>query len=45
MIMETEDKKQQMMNDEYGKEFGGCLWLCIACLIGIAILGCIILFT
>lgn len=26
MIMETEDKKQQMMNDEYGKDFGGCIW-------------------
>jgi hypothetical protein len=26
MIMETEDKKQQMMNDEYGRNFGGCVW-------------------
>ena len=41
--MKTEEK--QMMDEEYGKEFSGCLWLIIACFIGIAILGCIILFT
>jgi hypothetical protein len=26
MIMETEDKKQQMMNEEYGRDFGCCVW-------------------
>lgn len=33
------------MNEEYGKEFGGCLWFMIACFIAIAFLGCLILFT
>lgn len=37
--------EKQMMSEEYGREFGGCLWLCIAILIGIAITCCIILFT
>ena len=43
--MTMENEEQQMMNDEYGKEFGGCLWFLIACFIGIATLGCLILFT
>lgn len=45
MNNEEKDTKQQMMSDEYGREFGGCLWLCIAILMGFAIAGCIILFT
>lgn len=44
MTMEK-GNEQQMMNEEYGKEFGGCLWLFIACLFGLATLGCVILFT
>ena len=40
-----EKQEKQMMDEEYGREFGGCLWLCIACLVGISILGIIILFT
>ena len=43
MTMDNDD--QQIMNDEYGREFGGCRWFLIACLIGVAIVVCIILFT
>lgn len=39
------NEEQQMMDEEYGKEFGGCLWLIIACFISIAFFGCLILFT
>lgn len=43
--METKDNEQQMISEEYGHEFGGCLWACLACLIAIAGIGCVMLFT
>ncbi len=45
MNNEEKDTKQQMMSDEYGREFGGCLWLFIAAMIGIVVLGCLVMFT
>ncbi len=37
--------EKQMMSDEYGREFVGCLWLFIAAMIGIVVLGCLVMFT
>ena len=30
------DMKKQMMSEEYGRDFSGCLWGVIACLVAIA---------
>lgn len=49
--METnyyEDKEKQadnIVNDEYFHEFGGCVWGAISILIAFVVVGCIILFT
>lgn len=37
--------EQRMMHEEYGHEFGGCLWGFIACLIVLAAICCLILFA
>lgn len=45
--METnyyENDEQRMMREEYGHEFGGCLWGFIACLIVLSAVCCLILF-
>ena len=49
-IMETnyfKDEKETIMDDEYGRDFDGCLLTCILAFgfIGLAILGIIYLFT
>ena len=38
--MDNDD--QQIMNDEYGREFGGCLWGIITCIIFVIVL-CVII--
>jgi hypothetical protein len=48
--METnyfKDEKETIMDDEYGRDFDGCLLTCILAfgVIGLAILGIIYLFT
>ena len=46
--METnqdKDQGKQMMNEEYSREFGGCLWMILAAVIGLTIFGIIYLFT
>ena len=38
------DKQKQMMSEEYGRDFSGCLWGMLACIIAIVGTG-IWLFT
>ena len=44
MTMEK-GNEQQMMDEEYGREFGGCLWALLVCIIAIAGIGCVMMFT
>ena len=44
--METNhyNDEQRMMDEEYGRDFGGCLWGFIVCLLAVAAICCAILF-
>ena len=46
--METnyyDNDEQRMMDEEYGRDFGGCLWVFVACLLALAAICCVIIFT
>lgn len=40
----TEDLKDKMMREEYGKDASGCVWTIVVCIVVVIVLG-VILFA
>lgn len=40
-----DNDEQRMMDEEYGKDLGGCLWGLVAALLAFAAVCCLILFA